>query len=355
LFAVLGVLYVPLLGLFFVLDQQLVMVSSTALGAVASLLCLPLTVVVFRRQKNSTRLIGVVLFAALVLALRWLLTMHALLPPVESPASLFIFRIIFTVVFTFTTLLLLDREKQSQLQTSRMNEAMAQQRAASETQRRQTQERFMTMLMHELKTPLAIIALAASSLGRRLAPDSSDATRIKNIHRAVDDLNALVERCAAVDQIDQGALQQHKQPMCVVALAHDVLQTVGAARIKVQGPAQCMVLADAQDLRLILLNLLGNALKYSPPDSAVGLRFEATAAQGMAGVTLSVENAVGAAGVPDAAQVFTRYYRAEGARCQVGAGLGLWLAQALARQMGTELTFQPDRERVVFGLFLEAA
>lgn len=350
-----GVLYVPLLGLFFLWDRQLVLQLSTALGLAAGLVCLPLTVVVFYRQKPGTWLIGVILFLALALGLRWFLTVHTHVPPVDSLASLLFFRIFFAMAFVSATLLLLDREKQSQLQTSRLNEAVARQLVESETQRRESQERFMTMLMHELKTPLAIIQLAASSLGRRLAPDSGDATRIKNINRSVDDLNALVDLCVAADQIDQGAMQIHKQSMCLVTLAADVLQTIDSGRVNLHGPTQLMVFSDVHYVRLILLNLLSNALKYSPPNSPVELQLDATTVQGVTGSTLRVINAVGAAGVPDAAQVFARYYRAEGARRQVGAGLGLWLAQALARQIGTELKFQHEREQVVFGFFLEVA
>ena len=353
--AVLGTLYVPLLGLFFFLDRQLVLQLSMALGLVASLVCLPLTAVVFCRQKSSTWLIGVILFLALVLGLRWFLTVHTHLPPVDSLTSLLFFRIFFAMAFVSATLLLMDREKQSQLQTSRMNEAVARQRAESETQRRESQERFMTMLMHELKTPLAIIQLAASSLGRRLTPDSGDATRIKNINRSVDDLNALVERCASADQIDQGAMRMDKHALCLTSLIADVRQTLGASRITLPGSAQYMVYSDAQYLRLILLNLLSNALKYAPPDSPIELQFDSTQVNHTAGIILRVVNAVGAAGAPDASQVFARYYRAEGARCQVGAGLGLWLAQALAHQLGTELKFRTGQEQVVFSLFLELA
>jgi signal transduction histidine kinase len=355
LLTLLSVLYVPLLGLFFVLDRQLILQCSTALGLVASLVCLPLTGAIFYRQKPSTWLIGVILFLALALGLRWFLTVNTYLPPVDSLASLLFFRIFFAMGFVTATLWLIDREKQSQLQTSLMNEAVARKLAESEIQRRETQERFMTMLMHELKTPLAIIQLAASSLGRRLAPGSGDATRVRNINRSVDDLNTLVERCAAADQIDQGAMRMHKQSMCLVTLAVDVLQSIDAGRVKLHGPEQLSVYSDAHYVRLILLNLLSNALKYSPPDSVVELQFDTQAANDGAGVTLRVVNAMGAAGMPDAAQVFDRYYRAEGARRQVGAGLGLWLAQALARQIGSEVQFQAVREQVVFSFTLELA
>ncbi|MDP3654119.1 MAG: 7TM-DISM domain-containing protein [Rhodoferax sp.] len=355
LFTLLGTVYVTLFVLFFVLDRQLVIQCSSILGLVASVFALPLTVAVFYRQKLSTWLIGALMCFAMVLGLRWFLTLHALVPAVESLVSLLFFRLIFAVGFVAATLWLIDREKQNQLQMSITNEAVARKLAESETLRRQTQERFMTMLMHELKTPLAIIQLAATSLGRHLSPDSGDATRVKNINRAVDDLNALVERCASADQIDQGAMQMHKESLCLETLAADVLQTLGSDRITLSAPAQHMVFSDAQYLRLILLNLLSNALKYSPPDSPVTLQFDKTTGPHVAGVSVRVSNAVGAAGMPDPAQVFSRYYRAEGARRQVGAGLGLWLAQALARQLGSELQFNAGHGRLSFSFFLELA
>jgi hypothetical protein len=95
--------------------------------------------------------------------------------------------------------------------------------------------------------------------------------------------------------------------------------------------------------------------KVTPPDSLVTVEFETASAQGRQGMTLRVANAVGSAGVPDGGKVFHRYYRSEGARRQVGAGLGLWLAQALAQQLGTELQFRSDPTQVVFSLFLESA
>lgn len=354
LFTVLGILYAPLFLLFFALDRQLILQCGTAIGLIASVFALPLTVAVFYRQKARTWPIGAILLLAIALGLRWFLTVHALAPVVESLTGLLLFRLSFAMGFVLVMLWLIERDKQSQLQASIMNEAVARKLAESETLRRENQQRFMTMLMHELKTPLAIIQLAATSLGRHLAHDGVDARRVTNINRAVDDLNGLVERCASADQIDQGAMPMQKQALCLATLAADVLRSVGAGRITPPGPAP-MVFSDQQYLRLILLNLLSNALKYSPPDSAVELRFETAARQGTAGVTLHIGNAVGVAGMPDPMRVFDRYYRAEGARRQVGAGLGLWLAQALARQLGSELHYQGGQGRVGFSFFVEVA
>lgn len=354
IFIVLASLYLPLMTAFFVADRQAVLMSSTFLALLASLVCLFLTVLVFKRQQRSTWWIGGGLLLAMGLSARWFLTLHGYLAPKDSLVNLLFFRIFFAMLFVSITLLLLNRERRHQRQALVLKSSLERQRLALETQRRQTQERFMTMLMHELKTPLSIIQLAATSLGRSLSPESGDARRIKHINRAVDDLNALVECCANADQIDQGAVLIKKESLCAASLIREAAAGLGFERVQVQAPAQFWVSADAHYLRLILLNLLSNALKYSPPLSPVVLELSASAA-GEAGCDLRIVNEVGSAGVPDAALLFSRYYRAEGARRQVGAGLGLWLTQSLARQMGAELRFHHTRNHVVFGLHLESA
>lgn len=355
LFTVFFGLNVLLLLLFFLLDRQAVLILSSLLGIFASGLCMLLTAVVFKRKKPVTWFISALIFIAMSLLLRFLLTAQGIVAPDASIMNLLAYRIFFLAAFFISIFILLDRDKKSLVQTSLLNETVARRLAESEKNRRELQERFMTMLMHELKTPLAIIQLAATSLGRHLVPGSGDAARIMNINRSVDDLNTLIERCAQADQIDQGAATIDKELFSLNALTDDLLHTVGAGRIRVVMPQAGEIRSDYHDVRLILLNLLSNALKYSPPDSLVELNIQSTRVRDAAGVRFSVLNAVGATGSPDPAQVFVRYYRAEAARGQVGAGLGLWLAQAVARQLGSEVHFQLTQEQVIFSFGLELA
>jgi signal transduction histidine kinase len=349
-------LYAPLFVLFFVLDRQSILVWSSVLGIVACAFCLPLAAHIFFRQKPASRFIGSVVLLALVLMFRSSFTLQGIVAPDASTMSLLAYRIFFLTGFFTSIFILMDRDQKSRLQVSILNEAVARQLAAFEKHRRETQERFMTMLMHELKTPLAIIQLAATSLGRHLLPDSGDAKRVRNINRSVDDLNSLIERCAQADQIEQDAVHIHKQTFALTTLTNDLLQMVGADRIRLVcvQPMQT-VFSDYQYLRLILQNLLSNALKYSPAGSMVELQIESTSLEGVASVQFRVVNAVGPCGAPDPAQVFSRYYRSEAARQHVGAGLGLWLAQAVARQLGLKIDFQTIQGQVAFGFGLAQA
>jgi signal transduction histidine kinase len=102
---------------------------------------------------------------------------------------------------------------------------------------------------------------------------------------------------------------------------------------------------------LILISLLSNAFKYSPPKSRVDLSIEAMFIIQRPGVQLRIGDRIGSAGRPDTSQMFFRYYPAQGAKTQVGAVLGLWLSQTLASQLGSELNFEADQQTVNFNFF----
>lgn len=354
-FSLFFILYLSLFLLFFVLDQQRILSYCMWIGVVACVLFIPLTAVVFYHQKSTTWLIGGIIFVALVLLLRSILILQGAVAPDDSIINIMAFRVFFLAGFFSIMLLLIEREKKSLLQTLTLNATVARQFAQSEKNRRETQERFMTMLMHELKTPLSIIQLAATSLGRRLLPGCADTTRLKNIQRSVDDLNAIIERCVQADQIDQGTALLNKQLFTVQSLTDDLLTTFDTRRISlISDPAQT-VFSDYQYTRLILQNLMSNALKYSPVDSLIELHIQTLHIKNATCVQFVVSNTVGPAGLPDPERIFTRYYRSEAARQYVGAGLGLWLAQAVAQQLGSQVNFQIAQDKVSFNFELASA
>jgi len=216
-----------------------------------------------------------------------------------------------------------------------------------EAQRRKIQSYFLAMLTHELKTPLSIIQIAAESLTPSLAGLPSDAKRLLHIQKSVDDMNYVLERCVEIeDDADRNMIPKAAR-LSIKYLFKDVLSSVDTDRIEVHDDGSDFLISDFQFLRIILTNLLTNAVKYSREDSKIELH--AVRQTGESGAVLfKVRNDLGDAGRPDVDELFSRYYRAEGAKKQPGVGLGLWLSQNLALKLGSAIEVQVDAAAIEF-------
>lgn len=213
---------------------------------------------------------------------------------------------------------------------------------------RREQSQFLHMLMHELKTPLSIVALA-------LGTTEGAYRNTRQVRRAVHDMKTIIDRCVIADKLER--LTENKNweevalPGLIQRVSDEVLRLAG--RLQLVGSRQVPVLVtDALLLKVILSNLLENAARYSPPDSAVQLGLQPQERAGRPGVRLTVINEPGPAGWPDPQQVFAKYYRSKGAQRESGSGLGLYLAQQLALSLGGELTYAPTEHLIGFELWL---
>ncbi|WP_029462995.1 sensor histidine kinase [Serpentinimonas barnesii] len=230
--------------------------------------------------------------------------------------------------------------------------AMAQQRNELDRQRLQEQQRFVAMLTHEIKTPLATVQFSLDTL-------QVQGPARARIDRALADMNLLVERCRQSDQFEHQALGDEMRPCDLLALVQQALASSvnanEAQRVRVQAaPSAYPLTSDPYLIGIVLGNLLDNALKYAAPQSAIDLRVQAAAdAQGRAGWQIELDNALRPAGAPDLERVFQKYYRAPAAHGKVGSGLGLHLSHAIAQQLGGALGCTLlGHERIRFTLWL---
>jgi two-component system sensor histidine kinase SenX3 len=219
-----------------------------------------------------------------------------------------------------------------------------------EVRRNERQDSFLNAVTHELKTPIASIRLYLETLQRRPLDESqrnkfyaimhADTDRLiatveqvlkagelgqreRHLNRTVLDLYPLVAECVAIT-----LNRHHLEPECIT-----LAPTTGNVKLRVSG--------IPEDLRTAVLNLLDNAVKYSPP-----LPGERTALQPRIRCKLAISNyafvAVSIAdeglGIPERElnRIFKRFYRIPG-RYAVkikGTGLGLFLVRSIAKQHG---------------------
>ncbi len=212
--------------------------------------------------------------------------------------------------------------------------------------RRNEQDRFMSMLSHELKTPLAVISL---SLGVASIP----ADVKQRVARATAAMNSILERCLQSDQIEQRRVSVLALPYQISEVLLDVVGRCAAPqRVVLAAGDLPLCRTDVPLLEIALDNLIGNALKHSAPDSPVKVSAMQARRALRKGICIEIVNTPGASGFPDPQQVFHKYYRAAGAHGKSGSGLGLHIAHGCARNLGGALRYRPSTESVRFELWI---
>lgn len=224
----------------------------------------------------------------------------------------------------------------------------AQQDMELEQRRRHEQSQFLHMLMHELKTPLAVISLALGTKNNREA-------NLEHAGRAVQDMKAIIDRCVQADQMGQLTLTQHNQAVDLPALIRQLGHKIPMLESRLQFNVPCdlpSLHTDQQLLQIILNNLLDNAARYSDPVTPVIVTLRGVSLRGNPGLVVRVGNIPGLAGWPDEQQLFSKYYRSSGAQRESGSGLGLYLARQLANSLGGSLDYTPSAQHVEFVLWI---
>ncbi|EIP97832.1 signal transduction histidine kinase [Opitutaceae bacterium TAV1] len=202
---------------------------------------------------------------------------------------------------------------------------------------------FVANVSHELKTPLTTIRLYAELLEQgRVRDDARRTDYLRTIGRETQRLARLVNNVLDFSRLEQGRKNYRLAPLdlteAVAALldAHAPrLADAGLALHRVLPSAPLTVTTDRDALEQILLNLLDNACKYAAGGHELTVDLTAVTD----GVELRVHDR--GPGIPPAhrARVFEKFHRVDDTltAAQAGAGLGLSIAQQLARGLGGDL------------------
>ena len=214
-----------------------------------------------------------------------------------------------------------------------------------EVRRNERQDAFLNAVTHELKTPIASIRLYLETLQRRELDDTQRKKFYAIMHADSGRLLATVEQVLKAGELGQRARQQLREPLDLAPLVAECIATtlerhhLAAESITlapISGGVRLRVDGIAADLKTAILNLLDNAVKYSPPDSTkLDIRCTLSIV-GYNSVALAITDL--GLGIPERElkRIFRRFYRIAG-RYEVkikGTGLGLFLVRAIARQHG---------------------
>lgn len=212
---------------------------------------------------------------------------------------------------------------------------------------------FVSLVAHELKTPIAVITGLADTLsGRRQAlTDAQIDHCLERISRQGDRLARLVADLLDLSQVESGAFGVNLQPVDLAIAAERALDDTppppGRA-VELDIPHSLWAVADPERLEQVLVNLLTNAYSYGGST----IRLEACRAPDGVVVTIADDGD----GVPNelAAKLFERFTRGASADGVEGSGLGLSIARALVESFGGRMWFEPGRPGARFRFLLRA-
>ncbi len=193
--------------------------------------------------------------------------------------------------------------------------------------------RFTSMISHELRTPLASIQLASDLLKTfhdRLTEESR-VRHLDNIQGQVRHLTAMLEDVLTFTKAEQIGLTLQLKTIDLSKFCTELSEEVGAANPTYQVafsacPADWTVSADPKLMRQGVMNLLLNAIKYSPEGSTVSISL---CREGSDAVIQVTDQGIG---IPEAdqSQIFEVFYRAKNVGAVSGTGLGLAIVRQIA-------------------------
>lgn len=206
--------------------------------------------------------------------------------------------------------------------------------------------RFTADASHELKTPLAVMRV---DVERAMSPTSSATEQAVALEEALQQVTLmadLVDSLLTLARADEGRFDLYREPVQLHAMVREVVETArllgeeGDLTIDAPVIEDADVLGDATRLRQLMLNLVINAIKYTPREGSVTIALTC----GEEIVTFTVTDTGIGISAADLPHVFERFWRADRVRSRgserAGFGLGLAICQWIAQAHGGVLTVQ---------------
>jgi two-component system, OmpR family, sensor histidine kinase SenX3 len=220
-----------------------------------------------------------------------------------------------------------------------------------EIHRNEQQDSFLNSVTHELKTPIASIRLYLETLQSRELSEAQRTEFYRIMMADTERLQRTVEQVLKAGAASHRGGLAHPAPVELVELAQDCLETARARHHTIPAAFHFLapdpggaifVIGDADELRTALLNLLDNAVKYSPGGADVTLEVQAPSTDR---VWLRVRDR--GLGIPRSQlkRIFNRFHRFQARGFKVkGTGLGLYIVRSIARQHGGRVFAQSEGE-----------
>lgn len=201
----------------------------------------------------------------------------------------------------------------------------------------QMKDDFVSMAAHELRTPLTIIRGYTDMLSDSKRLTENDRQMTRNIEQSAENLNQLIGDILDVSRMQQGRLSfvlQNMQPEELIAEVVESLKYTAQQKglqVSYERKQSALISVDSDRLKQILVNLVGNAVKYTLHGSVSVSSYVEKEAYAIrvsdTGIGISAE---------EQKKLFARFYRVRSKETETirGTGLGLWITKEIVTQMG---------------------
>jgi two-component system phosphate regulon sensor histidine kinase PhoR len=197
---------------------------------------------------------------------------------------------------------------------------------------------FISNVSHELRTPLASLKALAETLQEGALEDPPAASRfILRMETEIDNLTQLVNELLELSRIESGklSLSFHRIQPCELLKPALERMSLQAERAGLELSLECPdelppVFADPNRISQVMINLVHNAIKFTPP----GGRITVSAYQDINNIVFFVRDTGVGIARKDLGRIFERFYKADQARTGGGTGLGLSIARHMIESHG---------------------
>ncbi len=239
-----------------------------------------------------------------------------------------------------------ELEQRVEARTTELRSVEAELRKALEAEKELNalKSRFVSMASHEFRTPLSTIMTSVDLISRYSDGQVSDkvSKHVDRIRGKVRDMTGMLNDFLSLDKLDHGLVTCNPTEVDVVHLCIDLLEELRSLTKPGQEihydhiGEERLVVQDRQMLMVVLGNLLGNAIKYSPENTRIDLLTEI--AEARLHITVKDEGM----GIPkeDREHIMDRFFRASNTFTVQGTGLGLNIAARFVTIMGGTMHFE---------------
>ncbi|MEI7824743.1 MAG: sensor histidine kinase [Chlorobiaceae bacterium] len=206
---------------------------------------------------------------------------------------------------------------------------------AAERQALDQQHRFLSMLSHEYRTPLAVISgnIDIIDLQEERGKQSGYDEELSAMHRAVDRLVEVMDVSLERSRLTEPGITEGIKPIAMVTFLSaqvTIMRTMWPLRTFTYCEASDIqtILGDPQTIKTALFNLLENARKYSPPSSTIDVESHIEEDE----VVITIQNQGKIFTNQEGEEFFDKYTRGVNSNDTSGAGVGLWLVRHIIEQ-----------------------